>query len=293
MSRIVVLGSGGRLGAALVREWTAAGQNVVGLNRQQADLAEDAALHAALDPLEFDVLVNCAAQTNVDRCETHPEEAFRINGEAVGTVAQICAKKGARCVHISTDYVFDGAKRKPYTEGDPAEPISHYGRSKLNGETAVLSVDPRNLAVRVSWVFGPDRPSFVDQILAKARVDEQVSAIGDKWAVPTYTLDIAELLLPLVTEQRMSGVVHLCNGGACTWQEYGEWAIRCAVEAGVPMRATSVVALKMSDLTAFIARRPVYTVMSTGRLSAALAVCPRSWQEAVRDYVSKVWVRTV
>jgi dTDP-4-dehydrorhamnose reductase len=280
MAQTVILGSGGRLGAALQREWGA-----IGFTRAQLDITDPAALEAALGPLDFDVLVNCAAQTNVDRCETHPDEAYAINRDAVRTIARLCSAKGARCVHISTDYVFEGAQRIPYIEEDKAVPISVYGESKRAGEIALFDIDPAHLAVRVSWVFGPDRPSFIDQILQKAKTSEKVEAIGDKWAVPTYTLDIAQLLRPFLRERREGGLLHLCNSGVCTWQEYGQYALDCALEAGVALQAETVGALKMADLKAFIARRPPYTVMSTSRLAGLTGVAPRPWQEAVREYV--------
>lgn len=280
MAQTVILGSGGRLGAALQREWGA-----IGFTRAQVDITDPAALQAALEPLDFDVLVNCAAQTNVDRCETHPDEAYAINRDAVRNIARLCSAKGARCVHISTDYVFEGAQRVPYIEEDQAVPISVYGESKRAGEIALLDIDPGHLAVRVSWVFGPDRPSFIDQILQKAKTTDQVEAIGDKWAVPTYTLDIAQLLQPFLRDRREGGLLHLCNSGECTWQEYGQYALDCAREAGVALMAHTVGALRMADLKAFIAKRPPYTVMSTSRLAGLTGRAPRSWQEAVREYV--------
>ncbi len=280
MAQTVILGSGGRLGAALQRAWGA-----VGFTRAQVDITDPAALQAALEPLDFDVLVNCAAQTNVDRCETHPDEAYAINRDAVRNLARLCSAKGARCVHISTDYVFEGAQRVPYIEEDQAMPISVYGESKRAGEIALLDIDPAHLAVRVSWVFGPDRPSFIDQILQKAKTTYLIEAIGDKWAVPTYTLDIAQLLRPFLRERREGGLLHLCNGGECTWQEYGQYALDCAHEAGVALMGHTVGALKMADLKAFIAKRPPYTVMSTSRLAGLTGVAPRPWQEAVREYV--------
>jgi dTDP-4-dehydrorhamnose reductase len=280
MAQTVILGSGGRLGAALQREWGA-----LGFTRAQLDITDPAALEAALGPLDFDVLVNCAAQTNVDRCETQPDEAYAINRDAVRNIARICSAKGARCLHISTDYVFEGLQRIPYIEEDQAVPISVYGESKRAGELALFDIDPAHLAVRVSWVFGPDRPSFIDQILQKAKTSEKVEAIGDKWAVPTYTLDIAQLLQPFLRERREGGLLHVCNTGECTWQEYGQYALDCAREGGVPLRTHYVDALKMADLKAFIAKRPVYTVMSTSRLAGLTGVAPRPWQEAVREYV--------
>ena len=166
--RIVVLGAGGRLGAALVREY-ARDFEVVGFNHAQLDLGAPEQLRATLADLDFDALINAAAQTNVDRCETHPEEAFALNAEAPRMLAAICRAKKARFIHISTDYVFDGEKREPYTEEDEARPISVYGESKREGERRALEANDRALIVRVSWVFGPDRPSFIDAILNKAR----------------------------------------------------------------------------------------------------------------------------
>ena len=283
--RIIITGAGGRLGAALAREWRTAGEEVTGFARQELDLSQPDQLRATLEPLDFAVLVNCAAQTNVDRCETHPDEAMQINADAVRVLGEICTKKGARCIQISTDYVFDGAKVGAYTEEDAALPISHYGASKKAGEMALLEFSDKHLAVRVSWVFGPDRPSFVDQILQRARTEESVAAIGDKIAVPTYTLDAAHLLRPLLFQKPVGGLLHLCNGGQCTWQEYGQFALDCAVEAGMELKARTVGALKMADLKAFIAKRPPNTAMSTDKLASIIGEQPRDWRDAVREYV--------
>jgi dTDP-4-dehydrorhamnose reductase len=285
MSRILITGAGGRLGAALARAWSVAGETVLPFARAELDLAQPEAFRRTLEATDFDVLVNCAALTNVDYCEQQPEEAHRINGEAVRTLAEICSRKGARCIHISTDYVFDGAKREPYTESDAAEPISHYGASKLAGERALLETSPDFLAVRVSWVFGPDRPSFIDQILMKARQDENAAAIADKWAVPTYTEEAATLLHPFLREQPIGGVLHLCNTGGCTWQEYGQHALDYAHSLGVALRARTVAPLKMAELKSFIAKRPPYTVMSTAKLTSLTGQTPRPWQEAVEAYI--------
>jgi dTDP-4-dehydrorhamnose reductase len=287
MSRqIAVTGAAGRLGRALVREWRKADEEVIGLARPEFDLGSTESVRAALEPLDFGVLVNCAAQTNVDRCETHPDEAMALNADAVRTMAQICARKGARLIQISTDYVFDGAKDTPYAEEDAAEPISHYGASKRAAEIAALETSERNLVVRVSWVFGPDRPSFVDQILDRARKEATVAAISDKVAVPTYTIDAAHLLHPLLSNTPAGGILHLCNAGACTWQEYGQYALDSAIAAGERLQATTVEPLKITDLKAFIARRPPYTAMATGKLTRLTGVAPRDWREAVREYIT-------
>ena len=285
--KIVILGVGGRLGAALFREYQR-DHTVIGFNHNQLDLSLDHAMTALLEPLDFDLLINCAALTNVDYCETHPEEAMQINGEAVRRIATLAARKKARVIHISTDYVFDGEKRTPYLETDPADPISVYGVSKKQGETALLAVSESNLVVRVSWVFGPDRPSFIDQILKCAIECETVSAIADKISVPAYTLDIARHLKPLLFENPAGGIVHLCHSGECTWQQYGQFAINCAIANGVPIRGEIVAPLAMIELKTFIASRPVYTVLSTARLTALTGESPRDWRVAVEEYVKKI-----
>jgi dTDP-4-dehydrorhamnose reductase len=285
--RILITGSGGRLGAALARVWSAAGETVLPFPRAALDLSDADTLRHAVEGADFDVLVNCAALTNVDYCETHPEEAHRINADAVRILGEVCTRKRARCVHISTDYVFDGASRTPYTEEDSAEPISHYGSSKRAGEVALLEAGDQHLSVRVSWVFGPDRASFVDQILQKAQQEETVTAIADKWAVPTFTEDVAALLKPFLRDIPAGGLLHLCNGGSCTWQEYGQYALDCAASLGVPLKAKTVAPLKMADLKAFIAKRPPYTVMSTAKLTRLSGQTPRSWQEAVAAHVAR------
>lgn len=285
--RIIVTGAHGRLGAALVREWKHLGEDVQGFGRAELNLSDSAVLKAKLDELSFDVLVNCAAQTNVDRCEDHVEEAMQLNGHAVGVIGEVCKQKGARCIHISTDYVFAGDKTAPYIEKDEALPISKYGESKLLGEKMLLSASEKHLVARVSWVFGKDRPSFVDQIVKRAMTQEKVDAVCDKIAVPTYTFDAAMLLHPLLYKTPASGILHVCNSGSCTWQEYGQFALDCAVDAGVALKTREVGAQKMSELTAFIARRPPYTVMSTDLLSELIGNPPRDWRDAVREYVNQ------
>lgn len=287
--KIVIVGSGGRLGAALLREWRARGEQVIGFDRASLDLGDAQAIRDRLEPLSFDVLVNCAAQTNVDRCEREPDEAFRVNAEAVGTLAEISDRKVVGCCHISTDYVFDGTQKTPYSEQDEPRPISRYGESKLAGERALWAVSERFLAVRVSWVFGPDRASFVDQIIQRALTEERVEAIADKVSVPTYTLDAAGLLLALIDRPECGGVVHLCNRGECSWQQYGQHALDCAAAAGLPLRTRRVEPLQMADMKAFIARRPVYSPLATDKFTQLTGLVPRPWQEAVEDYVRTYW----
>ena len=284
MKRLVIVGAGGRLGAALAREYE--GEfDIVGFNHAQLDLGKPEPVRATLGTLEFDALINTAAQTNVDRCETHQEEAFALNAEAPRVLAEISSEKPARFIHVSTDYVFDGEKRQPYTEEDEARPISVYGQSKREGERRALEANERALIVRVSWVFGPDRPSFVDWALGEARVRDDVKAIADKWATPTYTLDLATLLKPLIEDERAAGILHLANAGECSWQEYAQWALDCCHAEGIAMKARKIGASSLAEMKGFIAKRPVYSVLSSAKYEALTGVAPRPWQEAVAEFV--------
>jgi dTDP-4-dehydrorhamnose reductase len=284
VKRVVIIGAGGRLGAALVREY---GKDfgVVGFNHAQLDLGQPAQMRETLGGMNFDALINTAAQTNVDRCETDQDEAFALNAEAPRVLAEICAQKKARFIHISTDYVFDGEKREPYREEDAARPVSVYGESKREGERRVLAANDDALVVRVSWVFGPDRPSFVDWAIGQAREREDVKAIADKWATPTYTLDLAAWLKPLIADSATNGILHLANSGECSWQEYAQWALDCCRAEGIAMKAHKIGASSLAEMKSFIARRPVYSVLSSEKYAARTSVTPRPWREAVAAYV--------
>jgi dTDP-4-dehydrorhamnose reductase len=282
--KIAVIGANGRLGAAFVREYERDFQ-VSGFDRNQIDLGQLDQIRSVLFEIEFDLLLNCAALTNVDYCESNREEAFLVNAEAPGLLAEICAKKSARLVHVSTDYVFDGKKSDPYVEEDRAIPLSVYGESKLEGERRVLEVSSNNLVIRLSWVFGPDRPSFIDQILQRARQTDVVTAVADKFSVPTYTIDVASWLR-LVIDKNANGVLHLANSGGCSWQEWAQYAIDVCGSLGIPLKAERVGAVSLADMKNFVAQRPVYTVLSTSKFTALTGVKPRHWREAVADYIS-------
>jgi dTDP-4-dehydrorhamnose reductase len=305
--KIVIVGAGGRLGGALIREYRDK-FDVVGLDHAQLDLANLDQTRQKLRALNFDVLINAAAFTNVDLCETQRDQAFRINAEAPRILAEICRDKNAKLIHFSTDYVFDGEKDEPYTEQDEAKPISAYGESKLAGENNVLAGQHRHLVVRVSWVFGPDRPSFIDAMIKRAQENEEIDAVADKISTPTYTGDIAGILPqffdgniagrgvdpgteragitdPGYRARDYSGILHFANAGECSWQEYAQWALDCCQEAGLPLKAKTVGAQKLTDMANWIARRPVYSVLSSGKYRKLTGRSPRPWREAVADYI--------
>ncbi|HYY36014.1 MAG TPA: dTDP-4-dehydrorhamnose reductase, partial [Candidatus Binatia bacterium] len=262
---------------------------IIGFNHAQLDLSDLKGMREKLGTTDFDVAINAAAFTTVDLCEKQRDQAFRVNAEAPRVLAEVCADKNARLIHFSTDYVFDGDKREPYTEDDKASPISVYGESKLAGENNVLATQGRNLVVRVSWVFGPDRPSFIDAMIHQAEENEKVEAVADKFSTPTYTLDIAKML-PQFFDGSVSGeILHFANAGRCSWQEYAQWAVDCCHDAGVPLKAKTIGARKLRDMVNWIARRPVYSVLSTAKYTKLTGATPRTWREAVSDYITRFY----
>ena len=285
-SKIVIIGSGGRLGAALMREYHDK-FDVIGFDHLQLDLENHNEIRKKLCAIDFDLLINAAAFTNVDLCETERDQAFRINADAPCILAEICRNKKAKLIHFSTDYVFDGKKREPYRESDSANPISVYGESKREGEKLVLQTHHQHLVVRVSWVFGPARPSFIDGVIKRARETDRVDAIADKFSTPTYTCDIAEMLPRFFDTDVANGILHFANAGDCSWQQYAQYALDCCHEVGVPLKTKTVDALKLSDMKNFIARRPIYTVLSTAKYTGLSGTAPRSWRDAVADYIRK------
>lgn len=264
-------------------------KTIIGLSRSECDFEHpeqciEALKNFSLTPHDF--LVNCAAMTNVDRCEEEPDLAIKVNATTPGLLAQLAADAGTRFLHVSTDYVFDGTLDRAYRESDKPNPISHYGSSKLEGEQAVLRASPHHFVARVSWVFGPERPSFIDQILERARTNDHVAAIDDKTSSPAYTKDLAEWFQLFLKPQPPGGVYHLCNSGICSWREYGQYALQAAARCGIPLRTTSVTPLKLSEMKNFIAKRPQHSALDTGKFAALYGKPLRSWQEAVEEYIT-------
>ena len=281
---ILIFGAHGRLGAALSRAY-AGHAEVRGLGRAEADLADPAAVADLVRGSGADIVINSAAMTNVDICETERDLAHTVNADAAGAIARACTDIGARLIHISTDYVFSGEGKEPYDEEAAPDPISWYGRTKLEGEEQVLAAGDRHAVVRVSWVFGPDRDSFVDKALQSALRGEPVKAVADKWSSPTYTLDVAAALRALFPDDAPGGIYHVCNRGVCTWRDWAEEGIKAAIALGLPVKTREVEPLKLTDITAMVARRPVYSPMTCARIEELLGHPLRPWQEAVANYV--------
>jgi dTDP-4-dehydrorhamnose reductase len=255
------------------------------LGRAEGDLSDPAACADRVRAEQPAIVINSAALTNVDVCETERDLARTVNADAAGALARACTEVGARMVQISTDYVFSGQAREPYAEDATPEPISWYGQTKLEGEQQVMAADNQHAVVRVAWVFGPDRDSFVDKAVQTSLRGEPVKAVADKWSSPSYTLDIADALRALFAPSAPGGIYHVCNRGVCTWRDWAEEGIKVAAALGAPVQSLTVEPLRLADIAAMNAKRPVYSPMSCARMEALTGRPMRSWQEAVAGYL--------
>lgn len=283
--RFLILGAAGGLGKALTRRLAAIG-DVTAWSRLDLDLSRLEDIPKKLNAQPFDVLLNPAGMTSPDVCEVEQDLAKLVNVDAPAALAASCQRLGRRFIHFSTDYVFDGSKTSLWHEDDPTEPVNHYGRTKRDGELAVLAACPSALVARVSWLFGPDKASHPDQITAKALQGSDLTAIADKTSAPTFTHDLCDWITRLITHHpEVNGPLHLCNQGTASWQDWGEEALRVANEMGLPVRTRSIRPLRLADSTFFKAARPPHTTMSTARLTELTGLQPRPWQEALREYL--------
>ena len=217
--RVLVTGAKGQLGHDVMASWGAAGDELLGTDLDELDITRRDQVHDLLVAWRPDVVVNCAAWTAVDACEGDSERAHQANGFAVRWVAEACDAIGARLVHISTDYVFDGSKPSPYVETDEPNPQSVYGASKLMGEREALAIGDAATVVRTSWVCGAVGSNMVRTVQGLLANDRPMAFVTDQVGHPTFTADLAPALRQLVTE-RVSGLVHVTNQGAVSWYEF-------------------------------------------------------------------------
>lgn len=280
MKKVLVTGGGGMLArdlrAALGRRNDV---QVVAPTRVQLDVTNAEHVRGVMASLRPALVFNCAAFTKVDLCETDPR-AQAVNADAVATIAQSCAKSGARLVHVSTDFVFDGRKRSPYVEEDPAAPVSAYGRTKREGEVHALEA-PGALVVRASWLFGDSGPNFVEAMLKQAESGKtEVRVVADQVGRPTATTDLAEALLALA-DAGASGIVHYANRREVTWNEFAREIYRLAGFDGVDVRPITSAELARA------AERPAYSVLSTGNYERLTGRTPRDFREPLAEYLER------
>jgi dTDP-4-dehydrorhamnose reductase len=260
---IVVTGAAGMLGQDVVR---AAGDGVVALARTDLDVTDAAAVRERLGGAEL--VVNCAAWTDVDGAEEHAEDALAVNRDGARNVAEAAE----RVMYLSTDYVFDGTKRTPYVESDPTAPLQSYGRSKLAGELATAEANPRHFVVRSSWLFGAGGGNFVDTMLRLGEERDELRVVDDQVGCPTFTGHLAEAIVALARSEDY-GIHHLAGVGSCSWYEF---ALEILERSGVECRLQPCTSAEYP----LPARRPAWSVLRSerGRFLP-------SWQEGLDAYL--------
>jgi dTDP-4-dehydrorhamnose reductase len=268
------------LGADLRDELTGRGEPAVLLSRAELDITDSQAVNGAIARHAPSIIVNCAAYTKVDLAEQEEALATAINGSAVETLAAAANRTGALLVQISTDFVFDGAKRTPYEVTDATNPLSVYGRSKLLGETAAKLAD-QHLIIRTSWLFGTHGPNFVEAIRNQIRKGTNpLRVVDDQHGRPTYTPHLATAIVRLAQLARDSedarGIAHYADADACSWYDFA-----CAIAEGSGVNVTPV----SSDEFPRPAVRPAYSVLSTERYERLTGIAPASWREGLAEYL--------
>jgi dTDP-4-dehydrorhamnose reductase len=273
---ILVTGAGGMLGRDFVIAARERDHDVVGLDHAALDITDPAAVDEAITVYDPDVVVNCAAYTDVDAAESRERAAMRVNDEGAALVSAAAGSIGARMVQPSSDYVFDGTARRPYVESDVTGAISAYGRSKLAGETSVAVANPRHFIVRASWLFGTAGRNFVETMLRLGKERPDVLVVSDQVGCPTYTRHLAEGIAELL-ESDDYGIHHMAADGECSWYEFAQEifdqaGVECHVMAGT------------TEMLARPAPRPAYSVLDTERPNA---IRLPHWRQGLAEYLAE------
>lgn len=280
--KIVILGAGGQVATALESEFSH--RRLIPLTHDQLDITDRAQVEAQLEAIAPQVVINTAAYHRVDECESHAEEAFRVNAVAVGELARICRELGATLVHFSTDYVFAGDRREPYREDDPPAPLSVYAASKVAGEYLVRAYAVNYLLIRTCGVYGlasrrNKGANFVERMLEKAARGEVVRVVGDQVLTPTYARDLARKVVQLL-EQGRQGLFHITNSGQCSWFEFAQKIFELAGLKVNPVPVTS------AEFAA-PARRPSYSVLDHARSRELGLDDMPAWDDALRRFLEE------
>ena len=278
---IAVFGSNGMLGADVVAAIRDAGHIPAPLDRFSCDVCVTRAAENVLYRSQADAAINCAAYTNVNGAESAGDLPFAINGMGAENVARACARIRIRCVYVSTDYVFDGTKTEPYIESDPTNPLSAYGRSKLEGERRTAASTRNHAIVRTSWLYGGHARNFVVTMLELGQKSQPVKVVNDQIGAPTYTRDLAKLLVEIALRKE-TGVFHAINSGACSWFEFAQKIFELS---GV--KPADLIPIRTEDF-ATAARRPKNSRLADTRL-ASFGIAPLpSWDDALRRYLTEI-----
>jgi dTDP-4-dehydrorhamnose reductase len=279
--KLLVTGGRGQLGRALVRRAGAHAAEVRAPDVDEVDICDPTRVARALASFSPDAVINAAAYTAVDKAETEPDRAYGVNAEGAGMLAQVCAARGVRLLHISTDYVFDGSATRPYREDDPIAPLGVYGASKAAGERAVHAAG--GTVVRTSWLFGAGGPSFVHTMLRLAAERPVLRVVADQHGCPAWSDDLADALLALARRPALEPTYHFCNAGPTTWHGFAT-AIVAEARRHRALACERIEAIPTSEFPT-PARRPVYSVLDTARLQA-LGIVPPPWTTGLANMIA-------
>jgi dTDP-4-dehydrorhamnose reductase len=273
--KTLIIGSNGMLGSALVESFK--DYNPILWTKEDCDITDEESVLSRIEELQPELIINVAAYTNVDGAEENEEIATKINGDAVGCIAQASKNVNATLVHFSTDYVFDGTKQQRYGEDDETDPINAYGRSKLAGEKQILKQvqdddDWRWYVIRTAWLYGANGKHFVDTMLSMATSRVPLKVVNDQFGSPTYTVDLAHATRELIESKVEPGIYHRTNSGTCTWYEFAKEIFK-VFDMDVEVSPCTTKEFPRP------AKRPKYSILKTTKLD-----CLRSWQHGLRNY---------
>ena len=280
-TRILVTGAAGLLGTPLCALLSKRSDiDCIAMAKADLDITDRATVMATFETHKPQWVINCAAYTKVDDCESNETLATKVNGEGAGNIAAVAAKVGAGLIHVSTDYVFDGTARSPIpvdAETGPPNALSAYGRSKLIGEEQVLKEHPSATIVRTAWVYGPDGPCFPMAILKLAGEGKLKKVVNDQRGAPTHAPDLAAAIIRLI-DAKAIGLYHVTNSSDCTWFEFAKVLLDLAqIDCAIEPCST--------DEFPRPARRPAYSVLDLSRYEAATGQPMRHWRDAAAEYI--------
>ena len=286
--KVALVGANGML-ATMVRAGAPTGYDLALFDLPELDITLADQVAAVLVPLRPDIVINCAAFTQVDACENQVDTAFKVNGTGPANLAAVVKKIDAVLLHISTDFVFSGESSTPYTEDSSSAPISVYGRSKLQGEQAIISSGlEKYYIVRTSWLYGPNGANFVETIIRLANEREELGVVADQIGTPTYTADLATVLWQLLAPDKKIpfGIYHYSNGGKCSWYEFTSEIVHQLRRLKVPLTLERLKSLTTAQYP-LPAPRPAYSVLSKEKIIAATGIDIPMWQDSLSIYLTK------
>ena len=270
---ILVIGANGMLGHDLMKVLEG---DVRGLDLPEIDITSFESVRRVLLTLKPKIIINAAAYTDVDGCETNVEQAMAVNGEGVGLLALTAREIGAKLVQISTDYVFDGSKGSPYLEDDAVGPLSIYGESKLAGELNA-AMAPAHLIVRTQWLYGVHGKNFVETMLRLGSEKSELSVVDDQIGSPTWSYDLA-LAIKALLDSGCRGTYNAANSGYCSWNEFAKAIFD---EEGLKIAVNSMTTKELNRP----ANRPLYSTLDCSKLEQDTGFKPQGWREALREYL--------